>query len=232
MARLHVAQTVMMTAIDMQSLDRWWSAPGDWVETPNERRQGESGVRFVQIGNRQYYCKQQSGHLHRSWRHPFGRPTVLREAESITALQALGVPVPRLVFHAAEKLAGQWKAILVTEALTGMLPLDRWYAEMAESISPDARAMLLTRIGQTLAKMHRFGWQHSCLYAKHVFVRVEDGPFPKAEVVLIDLEKCRKRLRPAQAATHDMNQLHRHRASMSEADWQQLVLNHTQALDG
>lgn len=220
----------MMDVIDMQSLDRWWSAPGDWVEAPNQRRNGESGVRFVQIGSRQYYCKQQSGHLHRSWRHPFGRPTVLREAESITALQALGVPVPRLIFHAAEKLAGQWKAILVTEALTGMLPLDRWYAEIAESVSPAARAVLLERIGQTLAKMHRSGWQHSCLYAKHVFVRVEDGPFPKAEVVLIDLEKCRKRWFPHLATAHDMEQFRRHRAGMPEADWRCISQAHNTAL--
>lgn len=210
--------------------DRWWNASGEWVEPPNQRRNGESGVVFIMVGDRGYYAKRQSGHLHRSFKHPLGRPTALREAESIAALRSLGVPVPRLAYFGARKLPGGWQALLVTEALHGMMPLDVWYAEHAGRTSPKARVLMLEHIGQALAKMHRAGWQHCCLYAKHVFVRViDDGPTPQVEIALIDLEKCRKRWFPRWAARHDLEQFSRHRGEMSADDWECLVKAHTAA---
>jgi hypothetical protein len=82
---------------------------------------------------------------------------------------------------------------------------------------------LLQELGSTLARMHRGRWQHSCLYIKHVCVRVTgEGAAAKAEVALLDLEKCRRRWTAYAAAQHDMKQLRRH-SSFSDADWQKLV---------
>ena len=58
---------------------------------------------------------------------------------------------------------------------------------------------------------------------KHIFVRVVgEGADARAEVALLDLEKCRRRLSASAAARHDMKQLRRH-SSFTSADWQKLV---------
>lgn len=221
-----------MKRTPLNIFEGWWQAQGEWVEEANQRRGGESGVQRLSGDGRPLYCKRQSGHLHRSLRHPLGRPTVLREAESIRAFRALGLGVPELVYCGARKQGdGSWQALLVTEELPGFIALDRWYAEQATDVSPGARAMLLDRLGQALALMHGAGWQHGCLYAKHVFVRVEEGAFgPVVELALIDLEKCRRRWLHAFAARHDMAQFARHRGGMPLADWNRLQAAHSAAL--
>ena len=63
-----------------ERFDRWWNTAGDWVEAPNVRRGGESGVQRLQLPDGTLaYVKRQVGHLYRSLRHPLGRPTALRE---------------------------------------------------------------------------------------------------------------------------------------------------------
>ena len=82
---------------------------------------------------------------------------------------------------------------------------------------------MLQEIAGNLARMHKGRWQHSCIYIKHVFVRVVgEGANAKAEVALLDLEKCRQRLTSYAAAQHDMKQLRRH-SSFRPADWSKFV---------
>jgi hypothetical protein len=70
--------------------------------------------------------------------------------------------------------------------------------------------------------MHKGRWQHGCLYAKHIFVRVTgEDETAEVEVALLDLEKSRRRLSSTLAAVHDMKQLRRH-SSWSPTDWQKL----------
>ena len=85
---------------------------GEWVEEQNQRRGGESGVKLLpplQPGQPPLYSKRQIGHLFRSWRHPFGLPTVLREEQALIACEQLGVTVPKRVFCAARKQLGRWQ---------------------------------------------------------------------------------------------------------------------------
>lgn len=71
-------------------------------------------------------------------------------------------------------------------------------------------------------RMHKGRWQHGCLYAKHVFVRVDgEGEQAQVRVALLDFEKCRQRLSSRRAAAHDLKQLRRH-SSWNDADWQKL----------
>ncbi|MBH8614996.1 InaA protein, partial [Pseudomonas mohnii] len=82
---------------------------------------------------------------------------------------------------------------------------------------------VLKDLAENLARMHKGRWQHSCIYIKHVFVRVTgEGDAAKVEVALIDLEKCRQRLSARRAAIHDMKQLRRH-SSFNTTDWNKLV---------
>lgn len=208
------------------SFGRFWGLHGEWVEQPNVRRGGESGVQRVWADNGQLlYVKRQAGHVYRSWRYPFGRPTVMREQDALEGLRGLGVGVPNIVFCGAERdEQGQWRALLVTEALSGFEEIDHWYAAGGrERYGEDVHDRLLQALAESLARMHRGRWQHSCLYSKHVFVKITgEGEQADVQVALLDLEKARKRLTAGRAARHDMRQLRRH-SSFSLCDWDKLI---------
>ncbi|MBX8560234.1 InaA protein [Pseudomonas cichorii] len=204
----------------------FWNMRGEWVEEPNVRRGGESGVQRIYGGEGpMLYSKRQTGHTYRSLMYPLGRPTVLRERDAIEGLRQVNVGVPEIVFCGAERdQNNEWRALLVTAALDGFEDLDQWYANGGrERCGELLHERLLKEIGTTLARMHRARWQHSCLYSKHVFVRVSgEGPQAEVEVALLDLEKARRRFTAHGAAQHDMKQFRRH-SSFETADWQKLV---------
>lgn len=206
--------------------DYFWSQRGEWVEEPNVRRGGESGVQRIMGSDGQLlYAKRQTGHIYRSWLHPFGRPTVLREQDALVGLRQIGVRVPEIVFCGAKRdPVHKWRALLVTKSLDGFQEIEHWYAGGGRERHGEAvHDRVLKDLADNLARMHQGRWQHSCIYIKHVFVRVTgEGESAKAEVALIDLEKCRQRLTAYRAAQHDMKQLRRH-SSFSTADWQKLV---------
>jgi tRNA A-37 threonylcarbamoyl transferase component Bud32 len=205
------------------TFERWWQVRGDWVEAPNQRRGGESGVQRGHTKSGQLlYIKRQLGHLHRSWRYPLGRPTVLRELHAMQALRALGIRVPALVYGGAQHRGGQWRALLVSEALEGFVSLEQWYA--GERPEAGLNLRMLQQLARMLERLHRAGWQHGCLYAKHIFVKPGTGlQGDEVEVALLDLEKSRRRWFAAAASRHGLAQLQRHRGGMPEADWQRLI---------
>ncbi|MCP5267993.1 MAG: InaA protein [Zoogloeaceae bacterium] len=196
----------------------WWNAPGAWVEEPNQRRNGWSGMMRLRIGDTLYYIKKQCNHLCRTLDHPFGWPTASRERLNIGRLQKLGLRVPTPVFHGERKTAEGYEAVLVTEELAGFLALDT-----QTGLDASARQLMASETGRVLGIMHRAGWQHSCLYDKHIMVRWQDG---QPEIALIDLEKLRRPLLPGKAARHDLEQLKRHQQVWSEAEWRQLLAAH------
>lgn len=210
--------------------DNWWQAKGQWVEAPNLRRGGDSGVQLISRGKKVLYCKRQSGHLYRSLRHPWGQPTALRELHAYRAFADLGLPVPQVVFGGARKTMAGWQALLVTRRLDGYCSLEEWYAGRAAAASDEQRQAVLEGVASYLAQMHRHRWQHGCLYAKHVFVATAaDG---SVRIALIDLEKARRRLTVAGASRRDMGQLARHRGAMPAADWAWLLATYQRAMAG
>ncbi len=219
-----------MTA--MMAFEQWWQLQGEWVEEPNRRRGGESGVqRLLLDEGRVLYAKRQVGHFYRSLRYPFGRPTVLRERDALLALERIGVKAPSLIFCDVHKdPAGSWRGLLVSEELTGFQEVNHWFAEGGrERFGPAVNDRLLEQIAQMLARFHRAGWQHGCLYQKHIFVRVESvAGRVEVEAALLDLEKSRRRLSRQRAARHDMLQLQRH-SSWAAGDWERLIYCYQQA---
>lgn len=204
----------------------FWNQRGEWVEEPNVRRGGESGVqRVVGSDGQLLYVKRQTGHIHRTWLHPFGRPTVLRERDALIGVRELGVRVPEIIFCGAQRdPVHKWRALLVTKSLDGFEEIEQWYAGGGrERYGEAVHDRVLKDLAENLARMHKGRWQHSCIYIKHVFVRVTgEGDAAKVEVALIDLEKCRQRLSAQRAAIHDMKQLRRH-SSFNATDWNKLV---------
>lgn len=200
----------------------WWNAPGEWVEPPNERREGWSGMLRVRHGGRLVYVKRQRNHLCRSLLHPLGWPTASREHHNLQRLKSLGITVPAPLYHGRSRGPAGIEAVLVTEALSGFTPLATQHG-----LSTARRAILAQRMGQVLARMHRERLQHGCLYDKHVIVRwCAQGP----EIALIDLEKMRRRATGRAAARHDLDQLRRHQSLWSDLEWRLLERSHEESL--
>lgn len=193
------------------------NAPGVWVEAPNLRRGGESGVLRVELKGQTFYKKQQVGHVYRSFAHPFGHPTVAREAKALRAAALLGVATPSLLHAHVHKRDGDWHAVMVTAALDGYMSLEDFYAQgLEESVGPRRHHEILEAYGRVLARLNLGRWQHGCLYLKHVFV---DFSEPSVKVALLDLEKARKRFTAKQAARHDLRQVKRRSEWLGE-EWE------------
>lgn len=207
-----------------QSFEAWWSVPGNWVEEPNQRRGGWSGMLRATLGGRLYYVKKQCNHLHRSLASPRGEPTTEREYRNILRLESLGIRVPHPVFRGSGRTADGYAGILVTEALEGFVSLDTLEADAVAD-----RRLLAEKVGAVIGILHRAQLQHSCLYDKHIMVR---GQGAQVEVALIDLEKLRRPMLPWRAAAHDLDQLSRHQSLWDDGDWRALLAAHALALRG
>jgi tRNA A-37 threonylcarbamoyl transferase component Bud32 len=205
----------------------WWqTVEGDWVEPPNERRGGKSGVVRVQQPEGMYYVKRQLNHLRRSLRHPFGGATAEIEWRNLQRLVHLGIPTAPPVFFGVENTPNGPEAVLATRSLDGFVGLDRLDRN---AILPERRLWLAQKIGETLGRLHRARLQHNCLYDKHILSRwTEKGP----EVALIDLEKMRLRLFPRQAARHDLACFFRHQHFFDDKEQKLLLACHWAAFSG
>lgn len=205
-----------------RDFDYWWNVAGEWVEEPNRRRKGWSGMMRVLSEGRVHYVKRQLNHLCRTWRHPFGWPTTSREWHYLKRLRELGIGAPSPVFHGVRRTPQGVEAVLVTEDLTGYADLTGW-----RDLPADERGRMATVIGEMLGRLHGARLQHSCLYDKHVMVRRHGDSF---EAALIDLEKMRPRLTTGLAAGRDLEQFRRRQGLFGDAEWGALLAAHARTL--
>jgi tRNA A-37 threonylcarbamoyl transferase component Bud32 len=204
----------------------FWNLAEQWTEEPNIRRKGMSGVIRTTLYGQIVYVKKQRNHMHYSTKYPLGRPTALREADAIATVRSLGINVPEIIYCETRRFDGEHHTILVTKALEGYLALEDFAAQEKNQDELD-RYQLVRAVASTLATLHRNRWQHSALYAKHIFVRKQGTGF---EVALIDLEKARRRLTFQQASLHDIDQLSRHQTCWDQMYWQQFLDEYQKAL--
>ena len=178
----------MAVSAKHDEFNHWWATEGDWVEEPNYRRNGMSGVQCVERNGKKLYVKRMTHHLFHSVRYPFGRPTIVREVAVIKELERAGVIVPKIVFGEAVKVEGEWRALLVTEDMAGFISIADWYARHAVSpYSDEVRQAMLKAVALAFKKMHSVNRQHGCCYVRHIYVKTEG----KAEAGFLDLEKRR-----------------------------------------
>ena len=125
--------------------DYFWSQRGEWVEEPNVRRGGESGVQRIHAsGGQLLYAKRQVGHFYRSLRYPFGRPTVLRERDALLALPGL---------HPAHEVAAlNLKATLAARTHRLELAVSLYQAILKRQ---PAHVEALSNLGLALQKLNR-----------------------------------------------------------------------------
>lgn len=198
----------------------------DWVEEPNVRRMGMSGVRLARVQGQEFFIKTQVNHFHYSWRYAFGRPTALREAEALETCHRLGILSPQIVFCATRRVAGHQLTLLVTRRLDGFIDLNEFLHRRSEVQSMQLRWRALDRVAATLARLHSACWQHSALYAKHIFLTERAVPPENGvefDIALVDLEKARRRMSVSRASRHDIHQFQRHAAGLDRNDWQHFL---------
>ncbi len=201
----------------LAEFQKWWATEGNWVEEPNERRNGMSGVQCIERDGKTLYVKRMTEHLYRSVLHPFGRPTIVREIQVIRELERVGVNVPKIVFGQALKIDGQWRALLVTEDMKGFICIGDWYEKHAVTPFPDeVRLEMLRQVAHAFKGMHSIRRQHGSCYVRHIYVKTEG----QIEAGFLDLEKSRRRWTKNQAIQHDFKQLEKYLDPIPAADWQ------------
>lgn len=215
----------------LSDFDAWWKRKADWFEEPNVRRGGWSGVSRLELempdgSHRAVFLKRQENHVTRTALHPLrGILTFVREMDNILALQAAGVPALKPVYFSERNVDGKQRAILVTEALDGFVPLDK--IERA-NLSLKARAQLVKTVANVVSRLHRHKLVHNCLYPKHLFVRHSDSGF---EVHLIDLEKARRKWRRGSAVFRDLDTLNRHSQGWTRSDRRRFLKSYLGEVD-
>ncbi len=225
-----------MSTYEQQDFDFWWQLQGQWIEPPNNRRGGSSGViRLERPALPPLYIKRQEGHIFRSFRYPLGRPTCLREARALERFRAIGIIVPRTHFFGLRK-AEKWCGVLVTESLPeGSISFDEFYSQ-SSTLANDQhlRQEIAHALAQMLARLHRHRWQHSSLMTKHIFVRITacaaEGVSAGVELALLDLERARQWLTVARASRRDIHFLKEHLPFWSNEEWQVFDRIYRQAL--
>lgn len=207
------------------TFDAIWNNSNDWVEKPNVRRGGWSGVSRVELPDAQgairtLYVKRQEGQPHRTLAHPFkGQLTFEREFNSMLKLRRKNIPMPDLVYFARQKHDKNQRAILITENLADFICLEdacnqlQWPSSMALP----QKILLMQQLVAEIKKFHQAGMQHGCLYAKHVFVS-KTADKSTIKIAFIDFEKARKRVFLLARMVRDLRVLQRDIPSLSYKD--------------
>lgn len=204
-------------AVSDASFDKWWDSYGEWFDSQDQLLSGESGIQRLHTPDGQVlYSKRQINHFHHDLVHPFGEPTILHEMRALQALAKLGIRVPKVVFSAARKTETEWQALLVTESLDGFVSLEEWYAREQPL---ELRQQMIQQLANTVARMHRAGWEHGRLYPKNIFVKVTGEREKQVGVALLGLAKSNHRLTAYSAAKHDYELFKQHYKPMPDEDW-------------
>jgi tRNA A-37 threonylcarbamoyl transferase component Bud32 len=163
-----------------------------WVEEPNQRRGGWSGVVRIVLRDaagkeRVVFLKRQANHMCPSFLHPIkGRPTFKREFCNIGRFNKHQIPTVTPIYYSQR---GK-EAILMTEELTGYKPLKEWFEQWEKTGFPERalRNRIINELARVVGKIHQNRYKHCCLVFKHVFLNLEND---EVKISIIDLEKLR-----------------------------------------
>jgi len=164
-----------------------WDASLGFVDEPNVGRGGRSEVGRLCLNSEDgkeqvFYVKRQVNYISKTLSHPIrGIPLTLKEFNNIEAFTALDIPCLEASYQGYRHHNGELQSILITPELEGYQDLDHY---QPTSINESRR--ITRELARVLAKLHKAGYRHGCLYPKHIFVNPTNSEAP---VRLIDLEK-------------------------------------------
>ncbi len=215
----------------LTDFERLWQRRLPLVGKANTSRGGRSTAALLVADpagpeNFRLIVKRQQNHQSRTWRHPLqGIPTFCKEFINFRRLNASGLATAAPVLFAQRRDRRGWRAILVTEYLEGYCSFDtlleQWSGGAAPS--PAYRDTILRSIADLIARMHRAGFRHNCLYPRHVFVN-RQGPCP--DVRLIDLEKARRALGSNRRMIRDLDAFFRNSPCWSSSDQARFLVHY------
>ncbi|SDF88800.1 lipopolysaccharide kinase InaA family protein [Phytopseudomonas seleniipraecipitans] len=173
---------------NLASFEALWALELHAVDEPNESPSGGwSSVYRLDLDGHGFYLKRQSNYLTRSLERPLGEPTLAREFRSIRRYDRLGIPAMSAAFYAERRVAGERRAVLLTQALDGWRDLDSWLPGWAQ-LAGEQRQAIVSACGALARQVHEKGQVHGCFYPKHIFLKPDADGFAAQ---LIDLEKTR-----------------------------------------
>ncbi|MBC2735071.1 MAG: hypothetical protein HF981_12005 [Desulfobacteraceae bacterium] len=225
-----------LRAVGLDSFEALWTHDATWVEEPNFRRQGWSGVCRIELDNATsspivMYLKRQENHGYRSLANPFRyQPTAYREYKRLMAMQAAGITLPDILYYGERHSGKNLQAILMTREIPSSIPLDD-YLGLTPERDPAEVDRVIQDTATLIAKLHRHHFQHCALYGKHVLISgVETAAGAGSRLVpyLIDVEKSRWRLSRMAIAVRDLNQFQR-RAPWTTTQWDTFLVHYIAA---
>ena len=208
-----------------------WSLDAPWVEEPNFRRQGWSGVCRLTLTESVdqpvvIYLKRQENHSYRSLLSPWRlRPTAFREYKRLKEMQAVAVTAPEVLYYGERQTGKALQAILITREVPQSIAFEDYMHLSDKRRSSEVRQVLQDTAG-LIGRLHRHRLQHCALYGKHVLISgyrsgTPTAALPEQRLVpyLIDVEKSRRRPSRLGIALQDLNQFFRH-TPWREVQWE------------
>jgi tRNA A-37 threonylcarbamoyl transferase component Bud32 len=211
--------------LSANGLDRFetiWTLEAPWVEEPNYRRRGWSGMSRIELNKTTptpmgIYLKRQENHGYRSIGNRLQyRPTAYREYKRLMAMNAAAIAAPEVLYYGERQSIGKMQAILMTHEIPRSIALDD-YVRLADERPPSEIRQIIRDTAALIAKLHCHHFQHCSLYGKHILISGFDvdqvtpsRTGSKLVPYLIDVEKSRRRFSRIAIAVRDLNQLYRH----------------------
>ncbi len=218
----------------LANFERLWRLELPPLDSPNTTRGGISTVGVLALAahdrqDRRLVVKRQRNHQSRTWRHPLqGIPTSRKEFINIRRFECCGLAPPAPVFFAQRRDNRGTRAILMTEFLEGYQALDSVLAQWAREpgLGESVKDAILRPAADLVARMHRAGFRHNCLYPKHLFVNTTGV---RKDIRLIDLEKAARTRWAARRMTRDLGALFRNSAHWSAEDQMRFLVHYAGA---
>lgn len=186
-----------------------WDQKDDWVETPNQRRGGWSGViKRTLPGNIVVFIKRQEGQNRKTILHPLrGKPTYYLEYRFLHRYRKQFPQLVDWACYGQARSGDKDRAILATAGLVCYRDLD----EVAASEPRERLKQALRATARAVLPLHLKRLQHGALYSVHIFAHQDSD-----EIRLIDLERARLRARRRTAALSDLSQFVRRTAWLDQ----------------
>lgn len=209
---------------ELDTPQKIWNLKVDWFEEPNYARGGWSGVSRIELklpngGKIGAFLKRQEDHNYRSPLHPIkGRPTFVREFESIVSFEKHHIPSLEFILFEYWKAGGHQRAVLITKELDGYIPLSstEYLPGGVFASTRKQKQEIFLKLADLMRVMHRNNFQHNSFYLKHVFAKQLGND--EVDLRLIDLEKVKKTLLNRTASFRDLYTLQRHADKWSLRD--------------
>ncbi len=207
------------------NFDSLWRMDLEPLDEPNvgRGREGWSSVSCLSLQlsdghEKRLILKRQKNHFSRTLCHPFrGIPTFEKEISNILRYKRLGIPTLEPVFYEVRYGSNGIQAILITEYLEGYSPLDELLGSYQKQGWPEraVRNRLIEALASPVRMLHEKGFQHNCLYPRHLFISQTDR---EIMVRVIDLEKNKWRPLGNKRRVRDLESLHRRTGGFTRSD--------------